>query len=296
MPINSPISASGTLRFDWIDPQGNVRDLTRDTSPSLFVTKGAVGLGMIETEIADDKLPFAPGSLVRHVSVPPRRIELPIYASDDSLGDLSLVLDALRLWFRTGNERDRAPGALRITRPDASVRQIAAYYAGGLGGDLANVFLGSGQAVISLYCPDPYPTGPDEVTRTWTYPFDLFPDTQVEINEGEVEAFPIWTFTSATATTLGIGSATTNESFAIDTSPIFPGADSLTVDTRLPSFRDNPQIYDSDDENQYRWLNRSSDLFWLQPGSNVLQFQANGIADGDTIELRYLPRYLGLLG
>src|SRR4051812_27176509 len=101
MPLRliPPISPTGILQFGWIDPGGTTRDLTVQTSPSLFVSKGSTGLGDVDVEVALEKIPFGSGSLARHGSVPERRIELPITVLEDSLGDLVLVADALRTWF-----------------------------------------------------------------------------------------------------------------------------------------------------------------------------------------------------
>src|SRR4051812_10082192 len=122
--IIPPLVASGGLRYEWVDPGATVRDLTLQTSPNLFVSRGSINLGTAGSEIGDEKLPTAPGSVVRRISVPPSRIELPITILQDSLGDVLNVLDTLRSWFDTGDETRRTPGYLRITRPDGTIRQF----------------------------------------------------------------------------------------------------------------------------------------------------------------------------
>lgn len=125
-------SASGTLRFDWLDPRGVLRDLTRETSPSLFVSRGSAGLGTPGVEPVLEKLPSTAGSIHRYTQTKPLEIDLPLSVHGTTMGDVLTAVENLRSWFDTGNERDRAPGYLRITRPsDDAVRQVACLYAAG---------------------------------------------------------------------------------------------------------------------------------------------------------------------
>lgn len=289
MPIIPPVSASGILRFEWVDPGGTTRDLTWQTSPRLFVARGATGLGMAEVEFAADKIPYASGSLVRHVNVPPRRIELPIVVREDSIGDLVLTVDDLREWFGTADERVRDPGYLKVTRPDGSVRKIAAYYAGGLEGDMGAGGTGWTQYVVSLYCPDPWATADEETVLTYTTA-DL--PTFSMINGGELDAYPIWTITGPVAIA-SAANVTTSKSWTHDAQ--LAGGETLIVDTRPASIRTTSQVYDGTGANRYADLNPASSLFWLVPGQNNLAAALTGTSGATEVELRYLARYRGLL-
>lgn len=289
MPIIPPVSASGILRFNWVDPGGTTRDLTWQTSPRLFVARGGTGLGMAAVEFADDKIPYAGGSLLRHVNVPPRRIELPIVVREDSIGDLILTVDDLREWFGTADERVRTPGYLRVTRPDGTIRKIAAYYAGGLDGDMGSGGVGWTQYVVSLYCPDPWPTADEDTVLTYTTA-DL--PTFSMINQGEIDAYPIWTITGPCAVASG-ANVTTSKSWTHAAS--LAAGESLTIDTRPASLRTTQQVYDDTGANRYSDLNPASALFWLAPGQNDLAATLTGTTSATEVELRYLARYRGLL-
>jgi hypothetical protein len=290
-----PISPTGILKFEWIDPGGTTRDLTAQTSPRLFVSKGATGLGTAAVEFASDKIPYASGALVRHANVPPRQIELPITIIEDSLGDLALVADALRDWFGTADERRLTPGYLRVTRPDQSVRQIACYYQGGLDGDLGTGGPNGTTYVVSLYAPDPWPTaGADTV---WVWDQDDLGEVIV-INEGELDAYPIWGISHQAANpTFTLTTATPDEFWALTANGGLNQLDgqSVTVDTRPAAFRTTLPIITNTGVSRYNLLDPQSSLFWLAPGENRVNLAISGTNVSTGISLTYLARYRGLL-
>lgn len=288
-----PLSPAGILRYEWVDPGGTVRDLTWETSPQRFVSKGSLGLGMPELEIAADKLPFAGGSIVRHIGTQPARIELPITISEDSFPELIDVLDDLRGWFDTGDERALSPGFLRVTRPDDSVRQLACYYAGGLEGDLTRGGPNNVTVVISLMAPDPWPTELADTVLTWTAA-EAAAGVSV-MNQGQLDAYPIWHITGPTATnTTTITNTTTGKALTMNAATATGLG--IVIDTRPASLRDNLIAYrDLDSLNVFSSLGATSKLWWLAPGQNDITIALAG-TDGTTrVELAYLARYRGLL-
>lgn len=82
MPVYVPAasSSSGVLQYAWIDPSGTEHDLTRNTSPTLFVSRGSRGLGAPPVELVLDKLPFSGGSILRYAQTRPLEIDLPLVA------------------------------------------------------------------------------------------------------------------------------------------------------------------------------------------------------------------------
>lgn len=296
MPIIPPAAPAGVLRYEWIDPGGTVRDLSQATSPGLFVGRGSVGLGSASAEIGSDKVPRDPGALVRHLATPARRIELPIVIIEDSISDLLTVVDALRTWFDTGNERRLAPGTLRITRPDNTVRQIKAYYAGGLEGDTGEGTPAVAQYVVSLFCPDPFPT--EDTDTTQHYASDTIGVQQIIINQGDLEAYPIWTVTGPA---FGIGivrnTPTPSEFWALigGAGLTLAAGETVTVDTRPSHIRTNLPVLDGSGASRYDRVLPTSSFFHFEPGENRFTVSLFGSTGDTAIDLSYLARYRGLL-
>lgn len=291
-----PVTASGVLRFAWIDPTGTEHDLTFETSPNRFVSRGSTGLGMAAIELALDKLPFASGSLVRHANVPPRRIDLPITIVEDSFGDLIQTVDALAEWFGTGDERRLEPGYLKITRQDGSVRKIAAYYNGGLEGDLRTGAPHASTWVVSLLCPDPWPTADADVGHD--YALADFGAEIILINPGDLDAYPIWTIRgpcSLATPSIRVRNTVTLDEFSFNFDLVNHDI-GVIVDTRPASIRPNVAIRRyPDDLNIFNYLNADDSLWWLAPGENRFRIDIVGATSSTTVELRYLPRYRSVL-
>lgn len=296
MPIIPPAAPTGVLRFDWIDPGNTTRDLSQSTSPRLFVGRGSVGLGSAAAEIGSDKVPGDPGALVRHLLTPPRRIELPLVVDEDSIGDLLTVVDALRTWFDTGNERRMTPGTLKVTRPDDTVRQIVAYYAGGLEGDTNDGAPAWTQYVVSLFCPDPFPT--EDVDTEQTYASTAQGVEQIIINQGDLEAYPIWRVNGPAANiTVTRNTPSPTEFFALTQN----GGVTLTagqwveIDARPSHTRTNLPVLDQAGLSRYDRVAPTSSFFQLDPGENRFTIQWSGGTVGTNVLLRYRARYRGLL-
>lgn len=303
MLLLPPAVTTGTLKYEWVDPSGVVRDLSFETSPTRFVSRGSIGLGMPGIEPTLDKLPFAPGSLARRINTQPGRIELPITIIEDTLADLIDVVDDMRGWFDTGDERGGLrPGYLRVTRPDDTVRQVACFYAGGLEGDMGQGTPTSTKKVITLLAPDPWPTEATDTVLNWGIG-DL-PEVIV-INQGQLEAYPIWEFTAPFGTIERVENTTTGRIWKLAVA--LDGVRHLIVDTRPPnlrSFQDAPgtgrQAYTTDtNTNLYQYFDPSvRDLWWLAPGENRIEIEFSGSpgTGGLTaIQLSYRARYRGQL-
>jgi hypothetical protein len=288
-----PISPTGILQWQWIDPGGTTRDLTFETSPNLFVSRGAVGLGDVDADISVDKIPFASGGIARKINVPPREISLPISIQEDSLGDLVLVADAVRTWFATGDERRIQPGTLKIIRPDDSIRQIRCLRRGGLMGDMQVGGPIATTYVVELLAEDPYPT--EDEDTVYTYDQSDVGDELIVINQGELDAYPIWTVEGPIDAGINVENTTTGQTWQLNVA-VSDGALNMTIDTRPPYIRTTIGVYREDGLSLYQYLEPgTSDLWWLAPGENRFTITATGIGAHTSIEMRYLARYRGLL-
>lgn len=304
-----PSSPTGVLRYEWVDPTGTVRDLTHATSLARFVTRGSRGLGGPEVDVVVEKLPFQPGGMVRHVGIQPGRIELPLLIQEQGIGDLIGAVRTVRGWFRTGDERTRTPGYLRVTRPDDSVRQIGCFYAGGFEGDTSDGGTDWAPYVISLLAPDPYWTDPtdtvltfaqgDTVSSWFDTPYiwgsltasDVFSEPLV-INGGDVEAYPVWTVTGP-GTNPTAYNRTTGKLWQLNITLL--AGETVTVDTRPARDRGNVEIIDNYQNNRLRDLSNTSKLWTLQAGGNYLTLSMGNTTGASSMAMAYHARYEGAL-
>lgn len=292
-PSGSP--ASGILRWEWVDPTGVVRDLTYQTSPNLFVSRGTAGLGVPPVTLNVEKLPTMPGGVARYTATGPREIDLPIHVSAASLGALELAVEYLRAWFDTGDESGRRFGYLRITRPsDDGVRQVACLYAGGLEGDLEDGGPTSCTKVVSLLAPDPAwtPTADEEAT----YDQSDIGVTQAIINLGDFAAYPVWTITGP-ASAITLTNATTGKTLALTANGglALGTAETLTIDTRPPYQRSTLAVIDDDGTAHSNKIAPGGSLWHFAPGQNNFTIAATGATVDTAIALAWLPRYRGVL-
>lgn len=300
MPVYlTPTAPTGVLKYEWLDPSGVLRDLSRDTSANVFVSRGTKGLGSPGVDLVMEKLPFAAGSLVRYTQTKPLEIDLPLVVRADSMAALIPQVRSVRSWFATGDENERDPGYLRVTSPDDVARQVACYYAGGLEGDLDVGGPPWAQYVVSLVAPDPYwtPTAATEVEYDAT---DIMtgslPNTLAVLNPGDVDAYPVWTI-SGPAADITITNQTSGKAFALTANGglTLAAGDTLTVDTRPASQRTTRPITNADGFSLYDRVAAGGALWWLRPGTNTVTIYASGTSGATAFGLSYLPRYRGAL-
>lgn len=290
MPIMvPPASPTGILRYQWIDPNGVTRELSRDYSPNLFIERGSVGLNYVTHEISDTKLPLSAGALINKINTQARRLTLPIFIRSDTMEVFLQNVAELAKWFDTGNEETLRPGYFRVTRPDDTVRQISAYYVSGLEGNTDEGAPNWTSYDIELYCADPYPTATANsvVTKDETN-FSSFGI----MNEGELDAYPI---IKLTGPILHFNMSNTTKGETISGQIALAGGDTITIDTRPSELRTLPSVYDQDNVNQLSIINPISVWWTLQPGLNTLSFSTNDSDPNSRVEISYLPRYRTLL-
>lgn len=293
MPIVIPhMAPSGTVAFHWVDPGGVVRAISG--SSNVAVKVGAQGLGAPGIALAEDKLPFAAGSLVRHASVQPREIDLPlIFGPVSSPAAMESLLDAAFSWFATADEQRRTPGYLRVTRADGTQRQVACYYVSGLEGDLSASRAGDvwQEAVIRLRSADPWATAIEPVEQTWI----TNPNENIEvINAGQLDAYPVWTITGPTSRLFAFnGTLNVGWQLILDDNPL-PAGKTITVDLRPATQRTTTSWIDSDGNNRFSELQVTSVPWLLPPGQSNIALINSDTSSATSYTLSYVPRYYGL--
>ena len=291
--ISPPASVSGVITFQWIDKNGVTRNLSQP--PSLFVSKGSRGLGMAPKDLAMDKIPALPGSLLRHTATPPREIGLPVTVQTSSFAGMIAVMNDLFWWFDTGDEEGHTPGYLRVTRPDDEIRKIACYYKGGLDGDLQDGGPTILTSLIELTAPDPYPTADSPEVRSYGQA-DINTGVQkIVINPGELDAYPIWTVTGP-ITGITINHDTSGEYIQLTADTLtVPAGHTLLIDHRPPTIRTTlPILYDGA-SSRYSYLTAPSSFFTFPPGENRFKLWGTGTSSATKYDLSFLPRYVGIL-
>lgn len=295
MPIMiPPASPTGILQYHWIDPTDASHPLYRDGSPDIFVPKGAVGLGYVSSELALEKLPANAGALLRHINIPVRKIELPIFVKTETIGDLAEAMETLYDWFATGDESFRDPGYFVVIRPDDSVRQIACYYAGGLEGDMEPGGPGWTKVVVSLIAPDPYPTAGGTITLHKTVGEAA---SFVVLNDGRLPSQPQWKIHGPFTNGVTITNTTTGKSLTAGPGLTINSTQFIIIDTRPAEERTTLAVYDNLGNNILYIISPTSEFFPLGPGSNTItvSFLSGGTDANTYVELIYLPKYRSLL-
>lgn len=298
MPIVAPSIASTTSRlFTWTDADGVDHDLS--TGQYIRVLWASDGLWMPEYRLVETDLPFGVGTRLRNVRVDGRDMVLPISIITASMASLHDVTRDLLTWF----DPTKGDGTLTVMAPDGSERQITARYRGGLEMAEAQDSLGNGwrKAVLRLRAPYPYWEDTADVTQTFSsgvgvatffpfFPITLLPSqvfgTTSLANTGDLEAWPVWTFTGP-GSEPSVSNLTTGETFT--SSLTLAAGETLTVDTR-PGQK---SVVDSSGNNQFRTLSVASSLWSLQPGTNSLSLGMGATTGASSIALAYRRRWLG---
>lgn len=302
----------GTINATWIDPDGVEWPLSDSNDGSLWFTmNGPAGWGATPIEIVTDPLPRG-GEQVRFIRSQPRRIQWPLYiGSPNSHEEFNSAYRRLvRAITKTSNRR--APGWLRVARPNGRFRQIACYYEQGLEGESGENHRYA-RPVVTLYCPDGYWSGDRPVVAERQFaasgqeggpvavnffsPFMTLSSSKVStgspddpplpvVNPGDVDAWPVWTITGPmtklTAVNLSLGSR-----FALTYT--LTAQQTIRITTNRPSVR-GPG--DANLSKYVDWFNPLGAELWpLADGTNNISFQVDGAGTGTRVEMAFTPRY-----
>src|SRR5690606_3916716 len=274
----------------WIAPDVTVIQLTGH--PVYRTLDAVTGWGAAPVSITADPHPRG-GTRVRHIQPEPRTISGPVrvWGRDHR----ELVAAWRELARALTQTRRLGPGRLRVTRPDGSAREIEAIYEAGFSGEPGQGHLYD-TAVLSLYCPDPYwrDVTPRTIVRECAIgaPYlDPYPTVSsgralgdtVIYQDGDVEAWPVWTITGPLEQLIAINH-TTGERFTLTYS--LGAGDEIVITT------DPPTVRGPGGEVLTGALDWPGATLWgLVPGENRITFVALGASAGTRIELTYVPRY-----
>lgn len=289
----------------FMDPSGTVWPLTSPELGWFTLSDGVSGLGAAPYELTTDAHPRG-GARLRHVQAQPRLIVWPLHVyGSDHTEFLTRWRSLARAFTRTVRE---GPGILEIARPDGTRRRIEVVYQEGMEGrtDAEGGVLDD-EAVLSLWCADPYwvdPTPLTEHRETGTLADYLVPypsvssgqvlgDTTLR-NPGDVGVWPTWRITGP-ATGISVTNVATGESFQLDPGLTAHGdlvaGDEVVVSTDPPGVR-GPDGEGPDGDNWTGALNWPSATLWgLPPGETPVRFQLDGAGPDSSVSVTFFARY-----
>lgn len=275
----------------WIDPDGN--------STTLDVDWNASGRFMPAIEFASTGVPGQPGERIREVrhGVKEFTIRLTLATADEpSLRQAQRALV-------TAMNPVRGPGILRVTSTIGDVREIACYYADGLGMEEKEETSGPNmqQADVTFRAFEPYWRDVSDTSQTFTIGvtptfFPIFPirltSSQIAVdatavNAGDVESWPVWQI-AGPGSAITLRNLTTGKSFTLATTALAAG-ESITVDTR-PGYK---TLTKSDGSSVFSDLTTTSSIWPLIVGSNSIRLEMGGAISGSSsLQINYRQRYL----
>lgn len=287
-PVDPYGPPDGFETIEWVDAIGNAVVLTR--------TKGVTGRWLPPVRYNGRALPDA-GEFEAAISYGPVQIVVPVLimgASGDEY-DYRLQVRALARAFDI-----RKPlGMLRSTLPDGSQRILPCRYIDGMG--FAEDYRYTGEASLLFRAAAPFWTDPADmppvVYQLASTPVLWFPilplvlnastvfATGVITNDGDVDAWPVWTITGS-GSSFALTNTTTGQ--VLDyTLPVAAGQQ-IIVDTR-PGYK---TITDANGNNLYAGVGASA-MWPLIPGANSVSISYAGATSDSSVTCSWRRRYLG---
>lgn len=289
-----PLPPAPRPRFTWITPEGE--EVVLDDLALGWVTpKGRSGLGAAPIDQVADPHPRG-GARMRHIQPQPRIITWPLFIRGTDhmqfLGRWRYLARAFTMTRRLG------AGRLRAARPDGSAREIEAFYQSGFDSEpgWGHVF---DRMVLSLWCEDPFWRSTETLSTTYrnsapvSYldPYMTVSASSVlgattAVNEGDVEAWPVWTIVGPASVITATNQATGEAWTVTPIGGALSAGQTVTVTTDPPTVRGPAgQVWTGA-------LNWAGAVLWgLQPGSTPITFAVSGASTATTITLSYTPRH-----
>jgi hypothetical protein len=286
----------------WTAADGSITYLLGGAGYRLL--KGARGLDMAPFQMYLDESPALDGAFSRGVRAMTRDVFLPLLIEAD---DRKTFLARKRILLRLLDPK-RGPGVLTWAEPDGTARHLEAYYSSGMEGDWSDdQAAGLWQKYgLTLQAVAPYWYG-DDVTLLWKntvsqtfFPlvhasgnFVVLPPGEVlgsitASNDGDVDAFPVWTV-SGPASAITLTNSTTGKTLSL-TSSLAGSSNKRIIDTRAGV----QTIVNESGTNKWAEVNDGSALWQLAPGANSLTVSVTGSGTGTSVQLVYKPRYEGV--
>lgn len=280
----------------WIDADGAEHSLGPDSSVALLV--GREDWWMPEFDFAADPVPFQPGARLRQVSAKPREPALPLLLRAESYDALWQLRKDVLGWF----DPTRGDGYLRVTDPQGEQRELAARAVSGLG--LREKWPDSSpthqHAVVTLRAYEPYWQDTEEQEQAFGTPqtavwFPIFPlnlasssvfSNPVVDNNGDVEAWPVWTITGPGSNPV-LANQTTGKSISLTLT--LAAGEQVIIDTR-PGEK---SVTNAVGASLFPYLSSTSELWPLARGVNLLAVTVASSTSATSVSLRYKRRWLG---
>jgi phage-related protein len=280
----------------WVDPSGTEYPLI--DPPRTALLYGRTGIFMPPMSHIEDPVPLMPGARLRRVQVGVRELDIPVQITS---ADAAALRQDVRAWLRRLDPQ-RGDGKLKSQAADGTYREIVCRYADGMQGEESDGPSGPYwlTAVWAFRAVDPYWQDAADTTLTFTtssvgafLAAPIFPlriaasnviGTSVVTNDGDAEAWPVWTITGP-ATSVTLTNQTTGAQLTLTTS--IGVAEQVVIDTR-PFVK----TVKKGAANLYGSLDPASTLWQLQPGQNTVSVSTAGSTSATVATLAYRRKWL----
>ena len=275
----------------WVDADGTEHALSDDT---VSVARGATGKHAPPITFTDVQDKSGAGSVLTQVRHDAREVALPMVVHVPSRVSLQ---EAVRAWS-VRFDPTRGEGQLRSTL-DGSSRDLPCRYIGGMDVGVETT-PGQRRWVAVFRAFDPYWRDTTDTTGQWgvgdlgtwlpwppvTAVADDVSAIATIVNDGDVEAWPVWTVTGP-ATQVTLANVTTGRTLTVAVA--LAAGETLTIDTRPQA----KTVVDQDGTNRFSSLDTTDDdLFPFQVGTNEVQVTIVDATESSLVELAWRRRWL----
>lgn len=282
-------------QVQWTSPAGEIIDFDGE---AYTVLDGALGW-LLPEYVLTHTLAGGYDWYLDRVQVQPREIDFPVLVR---AVDRPTLEQKLRDLAKAMCPHNAAEGTLRVTRADFLTRMLAGVLLGGLAGSQGQSAGAYWQKVVLTFkCSDPFwsTESPASVSFEASAPllyFPIFPlvmaggsefATEEVNNEGDVEAWPVWTIHGPGAN-ISLRNLTTGKDLSLSGLTLL-APDTLEIDTRV-----GYKTITVNGTSMFNYLAASSSLWSLTPGNNTIRVEISGIDPSTTTVMEYYERYYSL--
>lgn len=279
----------------WIDADG--AETVLDPTGEVFAAPGVAIAGMPPIRSSVLTVPLQPGGRWQQVDHGPRDVSIPIALSTSTLAELEDAMDTLVRAL----DPTRGDGRLRVTRHDATARELTCRYIDSLTITEATAEVPAWTSALILRAVDPYwydtsdtslAVAPGEAPGF----FPFFPlrlgasETVVATtvtNSGQAATWPVITI-NGPADSVVASNLTTGQSFTLEYT--VDAGETVTIDTR-PGVKTVTTSTDPD-VSLFGYLTDDSEMWALAVGSNALEITMTGSDETSLVDVRWRRRWL----
>ncbi len=271
-----------TERVSWITNGGTTEkldDILDASTNKLLVLQGRKGFGIPSYARVEQQIPLTDGARLKSINANPRDVLLPLLIKCSTESDLYDEMETLAGWF----DPTLGDGQIKVATPNGNTRVLNARYVAGLEEDDSDGNRGPGwrQVVLAFRATEPFWRD----TTDSTHDFGASTVTATLTNDGDVEAWPVWTL-HGVFTAVTLANTTTGDTLTI--TKTLTSAQSITVDT-------NPfvkSVTRDDDSNQFSTISSTPPNLWaLAPGDNSVTVTITGSGTSCDISVAWRQRY-----